>query len=71
MCSRVPRAVCGSYEGAVVDPYSLAAPEPERCFYDEACDGPEHADHQGGLGCNAGGMVRLRALGLLARVGEP
>ena len=71
MCSRVPRAVCGSYEGAVVDPYSLADPEPERCFYDEACDGPEHADHQGGLGCNAGGMVRLRALGLLARVGEP
>ena len=41
----------------MVDPYSLAAPEPERCFYDEACDGPEHAAHQGGLGCNAGGAA--------------
>ena len=34
---------------------SCAGPD-EPCFYDPACDDVAHAEHAGGIGCNAGGI---------------
>ena len=45
-----PPLVCGASAAAV-----CAGPS-ELCYYDAACADASHADHAGGLGCNAGGL---------------